>query len=555
MPYVFPTIRLFTLISDQEKRIDLFDKIIRITVIVIFFAAIAVTALLSDFQGGKVSEAQNRVLASFPDAKESDMTFDKFTEEFENWSNDNIGLHDIYSRLYTKFNVLLNISSTERVYIGKNGFYFYTAANNVKIATGEHIISDEKLREIASVQQEISDYYKKNGKKYYLVLVPGKPSVYPENLKGGHYEITETTVDRIEKYLVQNTDVNVINVKKALIDCKEQGELAFRKTDTHWTNPGAYAAYNAIMDRLISDGAASYKADFSPEFTNAVYAEGDLSKMIGVGALPPECLYTADWDNNWEYDNSSSKYYELEQELDLLSSMHNIEITRNEQRYTNPSAAVNPLTLQIYGDSLYLDFQQINQFFAENFETVQYLRVRSVCQELDDITDPDIVIFSTFERLSESVLCNPPLLLEDSSALDSLDEIPVDKADMWIGTKGLYITSSDSSKCSINDLDMTFNKDSDSYDLSGWAFDYNQRSDLDNVFLFADDIPLPLSYGMDGTDVGEHFGFDNVKNCRFKLTLKKDFLMDNNIKQIKFIMTSSDGVHKYEPIIYNVNFD
>lgn len=532
----------------------MFNKATKITVIVIFFLITAAATLFSDFEGGKVSEAQNRTLASFPDVKSDDMTFEKFTDEFENWCNDNVGFQNEYNKLYTRFNTSLNIPTNDRVHFGKDGFYFYTVANSVRIATGEHIISDEKLQLIAENQQEISDYYKKNGKEYYLVLVPSKASVYPEKIRGGNFEVTETTVDKIEKYLIENTDVKVINVKNALLESKEQGNLVYMKTDTHWSVDGAYVAYNAIMDRMISDGIIEYKADFSPEFSISNTAQGDLSKMIGENALAPEKISVANWQKNFEYDDKSEKYTAISNTLTLLDKTTNVEIARNEKRYVNPTDGINPQVLQIYGDSLYLDPTQINQFFAENFKTVQYLRVRSVCQSLDEAVEPNIVIFSVFERYAENLLSAPPQLTPDISILDELKEISVEKPDVWIGNKGLYISATNKAHCSIEEKDIIFDEKFDSCDFTCWAFDYNQKTDLKELFIFADDELINFNYGLDGSDVGEHFNFESVKNCRFKFTLTKDFILYNNVTKLKFVMVSSDGIHKYEPIVYNIKF-
>ncbi len=532
----------------------MFNKATKITVIVIFFLITAAAALFSDFEGGKVSEAQNRTLASFPDVKSDDMTFEKFTDEFENWCNDNVGFRESYNKLYTRFNTSLNIPTNSRVHFGKDGFYFFTVDNSVRIATGEHIISDEKLQLIAENQQEISDYYKKNGKEYYLVLVPSKASVYPEKIRGGNFQVTETTVDKIEKYLTENTDVKVINVKNALLESKEQGNLVYMKTDTHWSVDGAYVAYNTIMDRMISDKAIDHKVEFLPEFAISDTAQGDLSRMIGENALAPEKITVAKWSNNFKYDNESEKYTAISETLTYLNKTTNVEIARNEKRYINSADGINPQTLQIYGDSLYLDPTQINQFFSENFQTVQYLRVRSVCQQLDEVAEPDIVIFSVFERLAENVLTTPPQLVPDASILDELEEIPVEKADRWIGNKGLLIDPVDDKYCTIEGADIILNSDYEIYEFSNWAFDYNQKTDLKNLFVFADDIVLDVNYGNEGTDVGKHFEYENVLHCRFKFTITKDYLINNNIKQLKFVMVSSDGIHKYEPIIYNIKF-
>lgn len=390
----------------------MFDKGIKIVFIVCFAVLVIIPFISSDFEGGKVSETENRTKALFPQLTVNENhEFADLTSELENWCSDNIGYRDNFNELYTMANFRFFGLPSNRVHVGRNGWYFTTNNYNVDIAKGDHTITEETLRKIADYQQIINDYYKEQGIVYYLMLIPAKPSVYPEYISGGKYGVIDTTVDIVEEYLLNNTDVNIINIKPELLNAKGENNL-YLKTDTHWSPYGSYIGYQAIMNRLYNDGSVKKIIDFAPVLIKSDSIEGGLSDMIGPNALPKEDLWTYSWDRNYQHDTQSNDYFELEAVLNNIESDKQIEISRNEFKYINQRTEVNQQSLLLYADSMYMNSWQGVQYLAENFSNVQYVRVRGISPEIDKTVQPDIVIFECYERLIEDVLTRKPLIID-----------------------------------------------------------------------------------------------------------------------------------------------
>lgn len=534
------------------------QKMLKIVFICCFCLLLAIPIALTDFGGGSVSVTENRTLASFPSLEFNEKhTFSDFTTEFENYCGDNIGLRSQFNKIHTAFNYgVMNIPS-DAVHVGKDGWCFVTRNQNVDIATGAHVIAEETMKKIADYQQAVSDHYRSLGKEYYLLLIPSKASVYPEFLAGGDFTVSETTVDRLTDYLTTHTDVNVINLKGTLTEHKSENQL-YLKTDTHWNSYGSYIGYKAIMERLYRDGTIEKTVDFDPKLVPGKTVQGDLSDMIGSGALPPEEQLVYQWESSFQIDRSSEKYTRLNTVLDQIQANGRIEISRHEKKYTNDNPEANQKSLLLYGDSMYLtEHGQGTEYLAESFSNFQYVRVRTVSKAIDDTVDPDIVIFECYERLIESVLTKvPPYYLPtetaDAEAVNALAELPAQIAKgFWIGRNGLCLACKEAV---IENDTVTLNPDCSNYTFYGWAADFEQQSNLQNLYLLIDGKYVSCNYGLDSRDVSDYFEIPNLDHSRFSITFSADYLKENHITELTFIMISAKDGYKYEPVTYHLKY-
>lgn len=528
------------------------QKILKIVFICCFCAILIVPIVLANFRGGSVSASENRTLAPFPSLEfDEEHTFPDFTTEFENWCGDNIGLRNLFGTLHTAFNFNLMGIPSDAVHIGKDGWYFITQNQNVDIATGAHVIAEETMQKIAYYQQSISDHYRALGKEYYLLLIPSKASVYPEFLTGGSFTLSETTVDRLTDYLTAHTDVKVINLKNSLTEHKSENQL-YLKTDTHWTSFGSYIGYQAIMERLTRDGAIDKIVDFEPELVLGNAAAGDLSNMIGNGALPPEEQFVCQWDASFQIDRQSEEYTALNTVLNQIQADGWIDISRNELKCTNESPEANQKSLLLYGDSMYLtNHGQGTEYLAENFSDFQYVRVRNISKEIDNTVDPDIVIFECYERLAESVLTQTPPYLPLEETVNALTELPAQTRDFWIGRNGLWLSCKEAN---IENDTVTLNPDCDKYTFYGWASDFDQNTNLKDLYLLINGEYMLCNYGMNSDDISDHFGISDLDHSRFRITFSASYLKENHITELTFIMISAKDGYKYEPITYYLKY-
>ena len=110
----------------------MFERKIKTIFVVLFLVMLVVPLMNTNLKKNQISEAENRVLAQFPDIYKDDGQFNKnFNDQFEHWVNDNIGFRSNMVSTNAKiqyyvFNVLENNGNT---FLGPKGEFNYATAS------------------------------------------------------------------------------------------------------------------------------------------------------------------------------------------------------------------------------------------------------------------------------------------------------------------------------------------------------------------------------------------------------------------------------------------
>lgn len=369
----------------------MFEKIGRWVIVLFFILLLLIPVVTMDHQKGKVSLTENRTLADFPQIFNADGTLEKgLRAEFENWFDDHLGYRPQFVEFANEMKIsLFHQSPNANVEFGKEGWLYYTLNHNIDLASGDYILSESVLATIAQNQQEISDWYASRGIKYLLVLTPAKTSIYPEYIASRDCVIQETICDQVEQYMKEHTSVEVLNVKSVLIDNKDKGRL-FWKTDTHFTQLGAYLAYQSISDKLTEMGIPIREFDVCITEGNAEEIR-DLPRIMGVAKDFGE---TTTSYVTWEFSYESTEIPELADHY--ARGVIPVSICNSKRG--------NGETLLIYGDSQWLPERNLPFMLGESFSGVISNNERNLDTKLEDCLAPDVVIYSCGERLIDSVL-------------------------------------------------------------------------------------------------------------------------------------------------------
>ena len=362
-------------------------------VVILFSLLLAAPLLKMDWIGGSVSSMENRVLAKFPiSINQETRTISVGRGQIETWINDNIGFRDIFMKIYAnlKFKIL-GIVTSDKVQKGRDEWYFYTLDHNIEIASGAYPNFDEKmLSAICEQQLRIQKKLREQGIEYVLILPPSKVSVYPEKLLSGDYGLCKTPVDILADYLEEHSDLKVVRVKDALLDAKQKGtEQLFFKTDTHWTEYGAYVGYRAVINSLNQwNLIESDPADVS--FLEGAYP-GEFSAMLGDSSLlPAEKVLKSKI-----IDPKAVPVTEGE----LFLSFRNVLMRENIQDlcyfYQNKTSSGPGMLM--YGDSMFGHWN-LPALLAENSSTFAFVRDGDIEQEMIDTVKPEIVLYEITER-------------------------------------------------------------------------------------------------------------------------------------------------------------
>ncbi len=365
-------------------------------VVAIFFLGMLLLPILfMNRVPNKVSELEKRQLASFPAFYTNEGKIAPgIRGAFETWLNDNIGFRDLFVTVYG--NIQYNVfgrSPNSTVQLGRDGWMYYILDRNLQIASGEYVLSDEELGAILKQQIQIQSKLKKQGIEYVLVLPTSKVSIYPEYIRSGDFHVRETPVDQLAQYIQANSDIHVIPLKTALLDAKNEGQVFFR-TDTHWTEFGAYMGYREVIRKL---NEFSLLSDAPEEVTFEPFEyQGEMGGLMGNSKLVPlektaKSVITA---------KDARRIEEGELYASFQSALGQYQVKNPCYLYENDH---KDNTLLMFGDSMFGAWNA-TELLAEHFNHMAYVWGGDIQQEYIDSLNPDIVMYEITERFLDQLV-------------------------------------------------------------------------------------------------------------------------------------------------------
>lgn len=165
---------------------------------------------------------------------------------------------------------------------GKNG-WFYFAPELRHLASGPFWGKGGNMDPMPAIV-DFNAQCKKAGVELILVPVPGKATIYPENLLGKKPTGSLDATDKAFLNALRGQGVKILDLTSTF-QSKRMASPVFCKQDTHWSGTGVSLAADAIAKEL--KGKSWYggvkKSSYSVKAAN-VSAKGDLGEMAGKGA-------------------------------------------------------------------------------------------------------------------------------------------------------------------------------------------------------------------------------------------------------------------------------
>ncbi|MFQ5510007.1 MAG: hypothetical protein ACE5FN_11845 [Leptospirillia bacterium] len=247
--------------------------------------------LVDEEREAAIEDAERRPLAAFP--KAGDGLFDTLplTRGFEAYFTDRLGFRRMLVGHYSALKLrLLGESSQKRVLAGRDRWLFI--GGNPAVADHRRIrtISYKNLEAWGRKLEGQQQWLKARGIRYLFVPIPNKITMYPEFAPPELTRVGDTLrpLERLVAYLKSNTNVNILDITPGLMAAKRE-LLLYGRTDTHWTDLGAYIGY-----RHIAEWLSRWYPAVSPEPPGAFAMQvsetpgGGLSRMLGSRTLIPE---------------------------------------------------------------------------------------------------------------------------------------------------------------------------------------------------------------------------------------------------------------------------
>lgn len=274
---------------------------------------------------------------------------------------------------------------------------FYKGEHSIELYQNKLLYSDAQYKAIKDNLAAQKQWFQSRNIAYFYLIPPNKEDIYGEYLPGIK-KIQFQDSDRIGllmQYLEENNaeyipvfPYNMLQAAK-----KHDDNLLYYKTDTHWSDLGAYIGYSELMKQIkeqYPDLNILTEKDMSFAKTKK-HDNGDLANMLAadyteqmrdVHYVVPEPA------GGWHYEVVETQ----KDESGRLAFF----------RTTNP---VGRLKVMVFRDSF---TTALSPYLSETFHEVLYYWDYGIDKHLDDIVreKPDIVIAETVSRGADSILLN-----------------------------------------------------------------------------------------------------------------------------------------------------
>ncbi|PKO22298.1 MAG: hypothetical protein CVU38_10120, partial [Chloroflexi bacterium HGW-Chloroflexi-1] len=225
-----------------------------------------------------MSEVEKRQLAPFPGVPRSLSALVEFPDGFEAFYNDHFGFRERLVYLYNVLNVRLGVSPTEKVLVGKDGWFFYANREDGNVIQDYRNNDPLTASDLAAWQADLEQKYRwlhAQGIAYLFVIVPNKHTIYAEYLPDYITKVgAQSRADQLVEYLAAHTAVPVLDLRPVMLAAKGSGPLLYDRTSTHWNAWGANLAQAAIATTLAAQ---------LPAIAPVRYAATDFRFELGAG--------------------------------------------------------------------------------------------------------------------------------------------------------------------------------------------------------------------------------------------------------------------------------
>ena len=506
------------------------QKVQNFFLVVFFLALISIPLLLVNTKSGKISSAENRVLANFPTIKEVGGGFNKnFLEEFEMWFNDNLGLRDEFVRSNTilQYNLFGKLTKTDTL-VGSENWLYYVTPNILKDYQHLNLPTNQQLEDWGGALKTIDNYLKGSGIPFITMINLDKKTIYPEHypksiLKVGGNSRTDILLD----YLVNKVRLDVFTPEKSLLKAKETTTVYSPRYDNaHWNSYGAFLGYQDLMDRVKK---------YYPNIKTLSWEDFEIKPYEREFNLY-NAIHFKETDLSFKLKKNSTAIEEKDKFANLNLIHGDLSVAYKNEDTKLPK-------LLILGDS-YL-YGYLTPYLAESFSEMNFIYTDNISRlkTFVDLYKPDIVLYENVERMLDNTL---PLLKTSADSFLKYDgylNLPVENdPSFWLDyTNGNFVENQKQIK-----VDSTKNITN----LVGWALDTKSSSPATNVYLKVDDKYYSGEYGIPRQSVADAFSNNDLINSGFSINIDTKELL--NAGEVSFIIISNNREYQYSPITMKI---
>ena len=347
-----------------------------LAIIIIFITFLILPSILFWFVNDKMDNTnyENRDLYEKPDLKFNDIT--NFPKNFENYFNDNLAFKNEIRKIRSKLMLnLFNISSDERVIVGKEKWFFYTGDSTITDLQKTKKYTKKQKKKIKDSLLSTQEKLSEKNIDFYILILPNKETVYNDKLKNiiNISNNKKSKIDDLIDYLNKNSDLKIVYPKDDLVKNRKNYETYY-KYDTHWNDYGSYFGVMQLM-KVIDPSFEIPKV----EVKKKIVSSGDLAIMNLMSNVKNK-------------EPKTSKFYdEIEYKCDELETY----------KTCDSDNAIYDKTLLFVGDSFRI---ATAQYFSKIYKKSIIIHKNNYNEDFIKQYNPDIVVYEAVERLSDTLM-------------------------------------------------------------------------------------------------------------------------------------------------------
>ncbi|MBN2313744.1 MAG: hypothetical protein JXM79_07420 [Sedimentisphaerales bacterium] len=225
---------------------------------------------------------EKRLLAELPAIGQDSIK--TLPEKYETFYKDHFGFRNglIQGHNWIRYR-LFKGSSLGKVLFGKEDWLYLTKAGIIPDFLGQNPFTEQELDLWESVLEQRQKWLQERGIRYLFIIAPNKATIYPEFLPD-HIQKSRgrSRMDQLIERFKNHPTIKLIDLRPPLLQAKPTG-LLYHMKDSHWTDRGAFIAYQEICKTLTEwfpELRPLQAEDFLLTQSNAA---DDLSMMLGLG--------------------------------------------------------------------------------------------------------------------------------------------------------------------------------------------------------------------------------------------------------------------------------
>ena len=295
------------------------------------------------------------------------------------------------------------------VVIGDNYMTYF--ADCLPDYTGSNLISDAEIAALTARTEKKLNNLRNAGSNAEIIylLVPNTVKIWSNEVPKRYTEHKGDSLLTQWKAGVTAGGATVVDLTDVMM-ANKTGELKiWHKTDSHWTEYGAYLGYNALMNYIAQkfpDAAPRPRSDF--EFYNQEVNFGDIYATLGLNLS--DLRETTTFANfkfdpphyNADYNTGHVNLYDQDCTLKMSARLIHARVSFAHTTKTNLTG-LNLPSVYVFRDS----FEgSLHAFYTDRFSTATFKSMWNYNFNASEIAklNPDYIIYIVSERTIKNVM-------------------------------------------------------------------------------------------------------------------------------------------------------